>query len=488
LLSIINDVLDFSKIEAGKFEIEAVPFGLRESLGEIMQGLSIRAHQKGLELIYDVEPGVPEAVIGDPGRIRQVLVNLVGNAMKFTERGEVFIRVCEDAQDETHSHVHFIVKDTGIGIPKDKQSKIFEAFSQAEDSTARKYGGTGLGLTICTKLVKLMGGTIWVESEEGQGSEFHFTLQLAMQDTPAQAEPVEAQQLRGLHALIVDDNLTSRRVLAGMLTRWHMKPTMVDGGRAALQALLVARDTGRPFSLILLEGHMPEMDGFSLAERIKQNPMLVGGTIMMLTSSGQLGDAARCRESGISAYLVKPIRQSELLEAICGVLNLKQKEKEKAPLITRHTLREERNRARVLLAEDNAVNQTLAIRLLEKRGFNVSVATNGKEAVNAWENSHFDVVLMDVQMPEMDGFEATAAIREKEKDDSKRHRVPIIAMTAHAMKGDEERCLTGGMDAYISKPIRTAEMFATIERVLAKHENAAAPEALAGQEKPVHSV
>ena len=477
LLSVINDVLDFSKIEAGKVEIEAIPFDLRESLGETMQSLSIRAHQKGLELIYDVQPDVPEALIGDPGRIRQVLVNLVGNAIKFTSQGEIFIDVAEEPHDHSAPWLHFSVRDTGIGIPREKQDTIFEAFSQADGSMARKYGGTGLGLTICTRLVKMMGGKIWVESQPGQGSTFHFTLQPRMQDAPARSEPLEAGQLRDLHVLIVDDNLTNRKVLAGMLTRWGMKPTAVEGGRNALQALQIARDTGRPFPLILLDGQMPEMDGFTLAEQIKKEPEMVGATIMMLTSAGHLGDAARCRALGISAYLVKPIRQGELLQAICNVLNLSRREK--APLVTRHSLRELRNRARVLLAEDNAVNQTLAVRLLERRGYNVSVAGDGREALIAVEREHFDLILMDVQMPEMDGFEATAIIRRKER--STGAHIPIIALTAHALKGDEERCLAAGMDAYISKPVRTNEMFATIERVLGKNDEVREADALQKQ-------
>jgi len=468
LLLIINDILDFSKIEAGKLEIEAIPFDLRESLGETMTSLSVRAHQKGLELIYDVQPDVPEALIGDPGRIRQVLINLVGNAVKFTEGGEVFVNVEEESHEDTITCLHFMVKDTGVGIPKEKQEEIFEAFSQADGSMARKYGGTGLGLAICTRLVTMMCGAMWVESQPGRGSTFHFTLRLALQDKPSVgAVPLQPEQLSDLHALIVDDNFTNRRVLTGMLTRWGMRPTAAEGGRAALQALEVAKSTGRPFPLILLDGQMPEMDGFTLAERIKNDPGLVGATIMMLTSAGHLGDAARCRELGISAYLVKPIRQGELLQAICNVLNLSTQKK--APLVTRHTLRETMNRARVLLAEDNAVNQTLALRLLEKRGYIVSVAGNGREALAALEKEDFDIVLMDVQMPEMDGFEATAAIRERER--SRGRHTPIVAMTAHALKGDEERCLSAGMDAYVSKPIRTNELFATIERLLGKSSN-----------------
>ena len=481
LLSIINDILDFSKIEAGKFEIEAIPFDLRESLGETMRLLSIRSHKKGLELIYDIQPDVPEAVIGDPGRIRQVLVNLVGNAIKFTEDGEVFVNVEEESHEDTVTRLHFIVKDTGIGISADQQEKIFEAFSQADGTTTRKYGGTGLGLSICTRLVTMMGGDLRVESQPGQGSTFHFTLRLGVQEKPGLGSvPVQPAQLCALHALIVDDNFTNRKIMTGMLTRWGMKPTAVAGGPAAVQALEIAKSTGRPFPLVLLDGQMPEMDGFTLAERINRDPELVGPTIVMLTSAGQMGDAARCRELGISAYLVKPIHQGELLKAICDVLNLPTQKK--APLVTRHTLREARNRSRVLLADDNAVNRTLAVRLLEKRGYIVSPATDGRKALAALEKEDFDIVLMDVQMPELGGFEATAAIREMERSTG-RH-IPIIAMTAHALKGDEQRCLSAGMDAYISKPIRTDELFATIERLLGKNKEAGASNGNEPQQKP----
>jgi two-component system, sensor histidine kinase and response regulator len=366
--------------------------------------------------------------------------------------------------------LQFSVKDSGIGIPIDKQSKIFEAFSQADGSMARKYGGTGLGLTICSRLASMMAGEIWVESEPGEGSTFKFTLKLETQSSPASRRtPLEPEQLRNLHALIVDDNFTNRSVLSGMLTRWGMRPTAVEGGRAALQALEVAKSTGHPFPLVLLDGQMPEMDGFTLAEIIRKDPSLVGGAmVMMLTSTGHLGDAARCRELGISAYLVKPIRQGELLEAVCNVLKQASGD-ESSRLITRHSLREERNKLRVLLAEDNAVNQTLAVRILEKRGYSVTVAGNGREALAALQKEEFDLILMDVQMPEMDGFETTAAIRQTEKQSGK--RIPIVAMTAHALKGDEERCLAGGMDGYVSKPIRTNELFATIERVIAETKN-----------------
>ena len=348
--------------------------------------------------------------------------------------------------------LHFKVKDTGAGIPKEHQEKIFEAFSQADGSMTRKYGGTGLGLTICTRLVELMGGRVWVESEVGKGSTFHFTVRLGVQQaTIRRPTPLQPEQLRGMKVLIVDDNFTNRKVLNGMLLRWGMNPTAADGGESALQALEIAKAAGRPYSLILLDGQMPGMDGFMLAERVNKETDLVGASIMMLTSAGHLGDAARCRSLGISAYLMKPVRQGDLLEALENVLE--KRPREKSVLVTRHTLRKDRKRARVLLVEDNVVNQTLAVRLLEKRGYTVTVTGNGREALGALAKEEFELVLMDVQMPEMDGFEATGAIRESEKK-SGRH-MPIVAMTANALKGDQERCLAAGMDAYVSKPIRT---------------------------------
>jgi two-component system, sensor histidine kinase and response regulator len=468
LLTIINDILDFSKIESGKLELESIPFELRESLGETMKALSFRAQQKGLEIIYDVQPEIPETLLGDPSRIRQMIVNLVGNSTKFTEHGEIFVSVELDSETAKTLCLHFAIRDTGVGIPEDKQQTIFEAFSQADDSMARKYGGTGLGLTICTKLVELMHGRIWVESEVGKGSTFHFTARFGIQDTPGhRAMPLLPEQLQDLYSLIVDDNFTNRRVLHGMLSRWGMRPTGVDGGRAALQAIEIAKNAGHPFPLILLDGQMPEMDGFALAEQIQKDPGSSGATIMMLTSAGHLGDAARCRELGVSAYVVKPIRQSELLSAICLVLN-KTARTVDAPLATRHTLSEGRSCKRVLLAEDNAVNQTLAKRLLEKRGFVVFVVGDGQAAVKAFESDHFDVLLMDIQMPEMDGFEATAAIRAKER--SLGGHIPIIALTANALKGDQERCVAAGMDGYVSKPIRTSELLEAIENLIGKKE------------------
>jgi two-component system, sensor histidine kinase and response regulator len=465
LLTIIDDILDFSKIEAGKLELDSIPFDLRESLCETMKSFSLRAHNKELELIYDVDPEIPEGLVGDPGRVRQILVNLVGNALKFTEKGEILVTVevehtpgPGDEQDAVF--LHFAVKDTGPGIPADKQKKIFEAFSQADGSTTRKYGGTGLGLTICSRLVDLMRGRIWVESEPGQGSTFHFTLRLASQNTPSErAKPIEPENLRELPVLIVDDNLTNRQLLNATLSRWGMRPTAVGSGGQALEALELARNAGHPFSLVLLDGHMPEMDGFSVAKQIRANPELAGTTLMMLTSGGSPGDGARCREMGISAYLTKPIRQAELLEVVTRALQ--EVPQKVVRVVTRHTLREDRNRVRILLAEDNQVNQTLAVRLLEKRGYTVVVAGNGREALKVLESSNFDLILMDVQMPELDGFETTALIRAKEKFTGA--HIPIIAMTAHALKGDRERCVAAGMDDYVSKPLRVQELMASVE-------------------------
>jgi PAS domain S-box-containing protein len=471
LLTVLNDILDFSKIEAGKLEFESIPFDLRESLGEAMQTLSYRAHQKGLELIYEIQPDVPESLIGDPGRVRQILVNLIGNAIKFTEHGEILVSVSQDSESPGKICLHLSVADTGIGIPPEAQKKIFEAFSQADGSTTRKFGGTGLGLTISTRLVELMGGRIWVESEAGQGSTFHFTAMLGVQEKVTPPAQIDTSQLRDLSVLIVDDNFTNRRVLQGMLVRWGMKPAAVDGAEAGIAAMESAAKERQPFSLVIIDGQMPGMDGFTMVKQVHERPELAGTTIVMLTSIGRKGDAARCRELGISAYLVKPARQSELLETLCRVLQ-KSPEKDSATLITRHTLREERSRLQILLAEDNAVNQTLAVRLLEKRGYVVTVVGDGRAALAAIEKQFFDLVLMDIQMPVMDGFQATAAIREREKSGAP--HIPIIAMTAHALKGDQERCIAAGMDGYVSKPIRTADMFAAIESAVGKGKQAVA--------------
>ena len=465
LMGVINDVLDFSKIEAGKLDLDVVDFDLRDSLGDAMRALALRAYLKGLELAYEVRPSVPEAIVADPHRLRQVLTNLVGNAIKFTERGEVVVSV--DAQSQTDAEVclHLAVRDTGIGIPPEKQQSIFNAFEQADGSTTRRYGGTGLGLTISRRLVEMMGGRLWAESEVGRGSTFHLSVPCAVSTRLVARRPAPLERLRDLPVLIVDDNATNRRILNEMLTHWQMRPTTVDGGRAALGCLMHAVASGNPFPLVLIDAHMPEMDGFALAERIRHTPELSGVTIMMLSSADLAGEAARCRELGVTAYLTKPIRPSELLDTILTAWGTVPPAKDRSAATPRPT-GSSSQRFRVLVAEDNPVNQRLAVRLLEKEGHTVVVANDGREALAAWEPGAFDLVLMDVQMPYLDGFEVTAAIREQEKITGT--HIPIIAMTAHAMKGDEERCLQAGMDGYVSKPIQREAMLEMIHRLVAE--------------------
>jgi len=464
LLTVINDILDVSKIEAGKFDIDQAEFDLRASLGEALKTLALRAHEKDLELALRVRPEVPDNLVGDPTRLRQVLFNLVGNSIKFTERGEVSVQVSVESGNADVATLHFAVADTGIGIPPEKRQVIFEAFAQADHSTSRRYGGTGLGLTISSRLVTIMGGRMWVESEVGQGSTFHFTLKLqrGKQAATAGAMPDPAV-LQGVATLVVDDNSTNRLMLEELLSHWGMKPTLAENGKRGIEILEQTNAGGATYPLILLDSHMPDMDGFTFAKRVKSDPRFDGAIIMMLTSGGQRGDALRCRDLRISAYLVKPLQQTELQEAILTVLGHKPEPPDQQPtLVTRHSLREDRRHVRILLAEDNPVNQMVARRLLEKTGHTVMVVANGRDAVLMLEEQEFGLVLMDVQMPEMDGFEATRVIREKEASTPK--HIPIIAMTAHAMKGDRERCLAVGMDGYIAKPIRPAELLAEIER------------------------
>ena len=453
LLTLINDILDFSKIEAGKLEVDATDFDLADTVGETMKALSVRAHQKGLELAYEFQPDVPYALVGDPGRLRQIIVNLIGNAIKFTEKGEVVLAVQADCSTPDDVQLHFTISDTGIGIPAEKQATIFEAFTQADGSMSRTYGGTGLGLTISARLVTLMRGRLWVESEPGKGSRFHFTAHFGLHSATAKKVAAKAPAtLRDMQVLVVDDNAANRQILLRMLSNWDTRPLAVESGAKAITTLSEAQTLGRDFPLILLDAQMPSMDGFALAQCIKRNPQWGSATIMMLTSAGQRGDAKRCREIGVAAYLTKPVRREELLEAILTALGTTAMNEAMPALVTRHSLREDRNHLRILLAEDNAVNQLLAVRLMERRGHSVTVAGNGKEALAALEKGSFDLVLMDVQMPEMDGFEATALIRQKERTSG--NHLPVIAMTAHAMKGDKERCLEAGMDDYITKPIR----------------------------------
>jgi signal transduction histidine kinase/DNA-binding response OmpR family regulator len=470
LLTVINDILDFSKIEAGRVDLEFVDFNLRDCLEGTLRTVALRADEKGLELLCEVAPEIPEVVKGDSTRLRQIIVNLVGNAIKFTSQGEVALRVLAQGKEGEDLILHFSVSDTGIGIPPEKQRVIFDPFTQADTSTTRRYGGTGLGLTISSRLVEMMGGKIWVESQVGHGTEFHFTATLGVADgkTFEVGSIAPPEVLRGVKVLIVDDNRTNRRILEGMVRRWEMKPKAVESGEEALSQLASARVAGQAFSLVLTDMHMPNMDGFALVEGIRQRPELATATIMMLTSAGHRGDAVRCRELGVSAYLLKPIRQSELREAIAKVLGAREL-KGAIPLITRYSLHDARDPEaclRILLAEDNPVNQLLATRLLEKRGHRVTVAGNGREALAAIDKESYDLVLMDVQMPELDGIEATIAIREKEK--TRENHLPVIALTAHAMKGDQERCLEAGMDAYLSKPIRAQELDELLDKYVAR--------------------
>jgi len=477
LLTLINDILDFSKIEAGKLGLDLIDFNLHDTLGNTMKTLAPRAGAKGLELVYQTPSSIPRDLVGDPGRLRQILVNLVGNAIKFTERGEVVVLVEAQSRTEEGIELHFAVTDTGIGIPREKQQLIFEAFAQGDASTTRKYGGTGLGLAITSQLVKMMRGRLWVESEPGKGSTFHFIAHFGLAQAPTKPHALQdTVGLRDMPVLVVDDNATNRRILEAMLTHWVMQPTLAEGGQEALGYMNAARNAGKPYPLVLIDAQMPDMDGFALAEQIKQDPTLAGATIMLLTSAGQRGDAARCRELGIAVYLIKPIRQSELLEAILLALGRPSREGERPVVLTRHSLREARRQLRVLVAEDNVVNQALVVRLLEKQGHTAVVARNGKEVLAILENSAFhgfNCVLMDVQMPEMDGFEATAAIRQKEEASGL--HLPIIAMTAHAMKGDRERCLAAGMDGYVAKPINPNELFETVESLVALKAGGAEP-------------
>ena len=465
LLHLLNDILDFSKVEAGKLDLELIEFNLHDCLGETVRTLALRAHEKGLELAYELAAEVPPWVVGDPARLRQVLVNLIGNAVKFTLRGEVVLRVGAAARDDGKAHLHFTISDTGIGIPKDKQRAIFEVFAQADASTTRLYGGSGLGLAITARLIELMGGRISVESEEGKGSRFEFSVPLAVSSPARHPSTFPAPEiLREVPVLVVDDNQTNREILVHATRGWGMAPCAVGDGEAAIREMESALQQAKAYRVALIDMHMPGMDGFELAERLQHDPRMAGAVIMMLTSSGQRGDAARCRQLGIAAYLVKPIGSYELMQALLAALGqhaaLGQNAEVVRPLVTRHTLREDHRGLRILVAEDNPVNQALILRVLQKQGHAPELASTGREAVALAASGRFDVAFMDVQMPEMDGFAATAAIREREKVNGA--HLPIYAMTAHALKGDEERCLAAGMDGYISKPVN----FSKIQQVL----------------------
>jgi signal transduction histidine kinase/DNA-binding response OmpR family regulator len=490
LLALINDILDFSKIEAGKMELEAIDFNLRITLENAIDTLALKVHEKGLELICHIRPDVPTALIGDPGRLRQVIVNIAGNSLKFTENGEIVIRVEVESESEDSVMLHFMVSDTGIGIPPDRLDSIFNGFEQVDGSTTRKYGGTGLGLSISRHLVDMMGGKIHVESPSrfqlgedsntrnqeprigGPGSIFHFTVCFELNRSKGIRVPrSKMQDLSGMPVLIVDDNYTNRILLQEMITSWGLVPTIAVNGKEAIDRFNKAFDSGTPYRLILLDMQMPELNGFDVAKRIKDAPSGDDVKIIVLSSMGQRGDSDRCQEIGISGYLSKPIKQSDLLDAIMLTMGLPSEET--PTVITRHRIYEERERFNILLAEDNLINQTLAIKLLETRGHRVSLVLNGVEAVEAFKKGDFDLILMDIQMPEMNGFEATKQIRNLEREsrkekESKPERVPIIAMTAHAMAGDREKCINVGMDDYVSKPIEPEALYSVINKIARK--------------------
>ena len=466
MLSVINDILDFSKIEAGRLELDPVSFNLRDLVEETSRALALRAHENGLELICDILPEVPEYVVGDITRIRQVLVNLLGNAIKFTFQGEVELEVALESRSASQMTLHFSVRDTGIGIPLDKQKMIFDAFSQADGSTTRKFGGTGLGLTISARLVEAMEGKIWVESTPAKGSIFHFTAILGVSAESRQISNLaEAIPLAGIRVAVVDDNLTNRRILTDMLLRWGMRPAPAASGAEALVLMRRGVERGRPIGLVLTDVHMPEMDGFELVKRIHESPGLTQPVILMLTSGDRSDDLSRCRRLGISSYLTKPVRRAELREAIVSAIASESSLAHNVPRLGAEIVgcapkEQGGSPLQILLAEDNAVNQRLALRILEKAGHAVAIAGNGRMALSMLEERPFDLILMDVQMPEMSGLEATALIREKENHTG-RH-IPIIAMTAHAMAGDRERCLGAGMDNYLSKPVASSALLEVV--------------------------
>ena len=466
LLTLINDILDFSKIEAGKFTLDAVRFSLEDSLGDTMKALAIRAHRKNLELALHVAPDVPDRLMGDPGRLRQVIINLVGNGIKFTQSGEVVLDVECESRSEKQATLRFSVSDTGIGIPEDKLTHVFDAFEQVDTSTTRQFGGTGLGLAITTRIVELMGGHVSVTSSLGEGSVFSFTVQFDLaQNGVRRFQLPKPEQLTGMRVLIVDDNSTNQRILEEMLSVHQMQPVAVGSAQEALDLITRAHKSGEDYPLILTDVNMPDVDGFTLVEQIRQTDQLKQPVVIVLTSGDRRGDQARCEELGVAAHLLKPIKQSELFDAVVLAFGIAAPDTHDSDIPATDEPRTVPS-LRILLAEDAYANQMLAVGLLKKWNHTVLVAENGAQAVELLEKEPFDLVLMDVQMPEMDGFEATKRIRQLEAEKAlphlTRHPIPIVAMTAHAMKGDRERCLASGMDGYVSKPIRVSELQSAI--------------------------
>lgn len=472
LLSIINDILDFSKIEAGRMELDPIAFRLADLIGESMRTLALRAHAKGLEFLFHIQPDVPEILIGDPGRLRQILINLIGNAIKFTTRGEVILRVSLASREPDRAAIHFAIRDTGIGVPAEKIRMIFEPFTQADTSINRNFGGTGLGLTICSKLVALMGGKICVESpakrgkglaeDGGPGSIFHFSARFALSPEPSDEAPAGEERLKGLPVLLVDDNETSLQFLTEQICGWGLRPTTATSGKEAIRLLETFTSQTEAFQLLVLDTQLPDMDGFDLVPQLREYAACRDAGIIML-STGQIGDAAKCRDLGIPACLMKPFKQAELLAEVRQALGLSSAPSTLKPATSSIRSRKPYQSLHILVVEDTLVNQRLIVRLLEKDGHRVSIANNGLEGIRLYERETFDLILMDVQMPEMNGFEATAYIRDKEKTTGE--HIPIFALTANALNGDRERCLAAGMDDYLSKPIKASRLTELIEGI-----------------------
>ncbi|TWU17323.1 Signal transduction histidine-protein kinase BarA [Novipirellula galeiformis] len=463
LLTLLNEILDFSKIEAGKLELDPRPFDLRDSIGTMMKSLAARAHHKGLELACHFDRELPERVIGDVGRLRQVLINLVGNAIKFTERGEVVVDLKVEDRTDDHVQIKFSVSDTGIGIPNDKLKTIFSEFEQADKSMTRKYGGTGLGLAIASRFVELMKGELAVSSVLGQGTNFSFTIGLPISEQKlTQKEQISPDSIAGLRVLIVDDNATNRRILQETLQGWGIESQTAGHARDALQQVKGAVQQGQPFDLVISDVNMPEIDGFELVQSLRHDHELAETTVMLLTSGIRSGDLPRCERLNVATHLMKPVKQSELLEAISQTVGNLPRVPQEVTVNQTRPLTSSRS-LNILLVEDSLVNQMVAIGLLKKGGHTYTVANNGIEAVELSASNPYDLILMDIEMPEMDGLQATRAIRERERSTNKHTR--IIAMTAHAMKGDDDRCFQAGMDAYLTKPIRQAALLNAISKL-----------------------
>jgi two-component system sensor histidine kinase/response regulator len=487
LLTVINDILDFSKIEAGRLDLERIEMDLRDTVEDVARLLAMQAHSKSLELTAHVDPGVPDLVTGDPARLRQILVNLGSNAVKFTEKGEVAIDVRAISGDERGTLIRCEVRDTGVGIPKDRLDSLFQPFSQVDASTTRRYGGTGLGLSIVRRLAELMGGEAGVDSVEGSGSTFWFTARVGTAERRHIDRQAQHEALEGLRVLVVDDNATNRRVLGGQLASCGVSAVCVSNAQDALQKLVDATFADEPFEVALLDFHMPECDGEQLGKLIRSYNHLTHTRLVLLTSAGHRGDAQRFADLGFAGYLVKPITRRDLTACLSLVMsNTAESWKERAqPLVTRHQVRAVRidGDRRILLAEDNPVNQKVARMVLEKLGLEVDVVNNGREAVDAWAKGKYDLILMDCQMPLLDGYAATREIRRVEQDGK---RIPIVALTAHAMKGDDTKCLDAGMDDYLTKPLDRKLLLACLERrlgELAAQEGGAAEESSPAAEK-----